>query len=179
VYAEFFASLLTGEGHEASCAVSMRFDLSLNALSACPPRSAPEEIGVGHEVQSLSKVRRTDPRCAGIKCFDGVARSFQVNAYNVEPSESVRARYLFTKDERRAARLDESEPDGPEVSLVVEASSSSCLGEGLARARAGPHVCVIRNSSKTKCVRPDADTSEGVELGHASKIVWGELDNAA
>lgn len=70
-------------------------------------------LGVGHPIKSLSDVRGADARRAGISRPDGVALSFQVSLYKVEPSEAVRARYLLTKDEVRSALADEMEPGGP------------------------------------------------------------------
>jgi hypothetical protein len=55
--------------------------------------------GVGHEVEPLSDVRRPDARSAQIRSRDGVARSFQVSANNVEPREASPARNLFSKDD--------------------------------------------------------------------------------
>ena len=63
-------------------------------------------VGVGHPVQSLSDVRRPEARSAGIDCPAGVARSFQVSRYKVEPSEAVLACNLLAKDDWRAALFD-------------------------------------------------------------------------
>jgi hypothetical protein len=76
----------------------------------CPPDGV---VGLGHPVQSLSDMRRADARRAGIRRPDGVALSFQVRLYKVEPTETVRARYLFAKDDCRAELPDEMEPGGP------------------------------------------------------------------
>jgi hypothetical protein len=55
----------------------------------------------------LSDVGRADARSAGIDRPDGVARSFHVSLYKVEPSEAVFARNLLAKDDWRAALLNE------------------------------------------------------------------------
>jgi hypothetical protein len=68
---------------------------------------------LGHPVEALSDMRRADARRAGIRRPDGVALSFQVSLYKVEPTEAVRARYLFAKDDCRAELPDEMEPGGP------------------------------------------------------------------
>ena len=101
--------------------------------------------GVGHpvashggEVESLSEVRRTEARSAGIDRPDGVTRSFQVSLYSVEPSKPVTARNLFAKHHVRSALVNEGEPSRPEVSLVGEASLASGGAEGLAGAASGP-----------------------------------------
>jgi hypothetical protein len=58
-------------------------------------------------------VRRTEARSAGINRPAGVALSFQVSVYKVDPSESVFARNLLAKDDARAADSDEMEERGP------------------------------------------------------------------
>jgi hypothetical protein len=52
-------------------------------------------------------MRRADARSAEIDRPAGVARSFQVSLYKVEPSEAVLARNLLAKDDGRATLLDE------------------------------------------------------------------------
>ena len=46
-------------------------------------------LGVGHPVQPLPDVRRTEARSAGINRPAGVTRTFQVSLYKVEPSKAV------------------------------------------------------------------------------------------
>lgn len=76
-----------------------------------------DALGVGHpdrsKSQSLSDMRRTDARTAGIDRPDGVIRSFHVSLNKLEPSKAVLARNLFAKDDCRAALLDEMEERGP------------------------------------------------------------------
>ena len=69
--------------------------------------------GVTHPVESLSDVRRTEARSAGINAPPGVTRSFQVSEYKVEPSKSVLARNLLAKDNDRAVDADEMVERGP------------------------------------------------------------------
>jgi hypothetical protein len=71
-------------------------------------------------------VRCAEARSAGIDRPEGIALSFQVSLYKVEPSESVFARNLLAKDDWRAALRDETEPHWPQVSLVVESATFSC-----------------------------------------------------
>jgi hypothetical protein len=52
-------------------------------------------------------MRRTDARSAQIDRPAGVARTFQVSLYKVEPSEAVLTRNLLTKDMRRFALRNE------------------------------------------------------------------------
>jgi len=58
-------------------------------------------------------MRRTDARSAQIDRPAGVARSFQVSLYEVEPSKAVLARNLLAKDDARSALLDEVVPVRP------------------------------------------------------------------
>lgn len=67
----------------------------------------------GAEVEPLPDVRGTDARRAEIKRPEGVALSFHVSLYNVEPSKAVLARNLFTKDDVRLALADEPLECGP------------------------------------------------------------------
>jgi hypothetical protein len=71
------------------------------------------QFGVGHEVQPLSDVRRTDARSANIRRPNGVTRSFQVSVYKVEPSKSVLTRNLFAKHRVRTALFNEVEERRP------------------------------------------------------------------
>jgi hypothetical protein len=109
--------------------------------------SASDAVGVGQpdcgEVEALADVWRAEARSAEIERCEGVTRSFHVSVYRVEPSEAVRARNLLSKNDRRAALLDELEPVGPEVARVVESAFSTGSAEGLARATTGPNGSVI------------------------------------
>jgi hypothetical protein len=130
------------------------------------------------EEQSLSDVRGADARSAEIDRPDGVARTFQVSVYSVEPSEAVLARNLFSKDDWRAALLNETEPGRPEVALVVEPSALPGRGEGLAGAASGPHGPVVGPTSEAEGVAPHSDPCEGVELRGAGNIHGIELYDA-
>jgi hypothetical protein len=66
-------------------------------------------VGVGHEVKSLSDVRRADARSRETDRPCGVTDSFQVILNKVEPVMSDRAFNLFAKDDARAADVDEVE----------------------------------------------------------------------
>jgi hypothetical protein len=68
-----------------------------------------ELLGLGHEVQSLSDVRRAEARRAQIGRADGVLRSFQVSLNSVEPSKAVFARNLLSKECCRLALAYEME----------------------------------------------------------------------
>lgn len=58
-------------------------------------------------------MRRPEARSAGIDRPDGVALSFHVSVYKVDPSESVFARNLLAKDNDRAVDADEMVERGP------------------------------------------------------------------
>jgi hypothetical protein len=118
----------------------------------------------GREVEPLSSVRGSDARSTDIRSPDGVTRSFQVSVYNVEPSEAIRARNLFPKDDRRAALLDESEPRGPEVSFVVGAASLAGHRERLTGTASGPHGEIVGPSSETQGAAPSTDAGEEMSL---------------
>jgi hypothetical protein len=88
---------------------SERRPVGLQSFAICPP-SPFDFVGVGYPlsnpVESLSDVRRTEARSAGIDRPAGVARSFQVSLYKVEPAKSVLARNLLAKDDCRSAVLN-------------------------------------------------------------------------
>jgi hypothetical protein len=134
-------------------------------------------VGVGHEVQSLPDVRRTEPRSAGIDRPDGVARTFQVSVYSVEPSESVLARNLLAKDCDRSTLRDETEELGPEMPSVVGAAPFSCGGEGLARTGAGPDGAIVGPSGGSKGVAPHSDASKEVALIVSHKVIRSDIDD--
>ena len=63
--------------------------------------------------EALPDVGRAEARRAGIDRPDGVALSFQVSLYKVEPSEAVLACNLLAKDDARSALFDEMKERGP------------------------------------------------------------------
>jgi hypothetical protein len=133
--------------------------------------------GVGHEEQPLSDVRRADARSAEIERPDGMARAFQVSANKVEPSESILARNLFSKDwdSARLRSLNEVEPVRPEVPLVIKRSSCACCAERLARTGTGPNRSVIGPSGKAEGAAPDADPGEEMALRVAGELAREDL----
>ncbi len=82
-----------------------------------PPFDPSVARGVFHpsccNSEALSDVGRAEARRAGIDRPDGVALSFQVNLYKVEPTEAVLACNLLAKPDDRAALADEVEHCGP------------------------------------------------------------------
>lgn len=112
-------------------------------------------------------MRRADARSAEIERCAGVARSFQVSENNVEPRESVRARNLLSKDDRRTVLADVPEPLWPEVAVVAEAALAARGRERLTRARPGPDFNVVWPSGVAEGAGPSTDAGEGVELREA------------
>ena len=110
------------------------------------------------------------PTPAGVERPEGVARTFHVSVYKVEPSEAVLARHLLANDSDRAALLDEIMERWPKVPLVSKPSSSACRAERLAWCGACPHGPVVGPTRASECVRPDADASEKVALGVPGQV---------
>jgi hypothetical protein len=135
-------------------------------------------VGVGHEEQALSLVRRADAVCSEYGVPAGVALAFQVCVNKIEPAMANRCRNLLSKHNRRAALADEMEPRWPEMPLIVKPSAFTCRAERLARATASPHGSIVRPSGKTKGVAPDSDPCEEVALRIASKIAGSDILDA-
>jgi hypothetical protein len=70
------------------------------------------------EVEPLADVRRPEARSAQISRPDGVARSFHVSAYSIEPLQSRLARNLLAKHDWRLFVADEVSEIRPQVSFV-------------------------------------------------------------
>jgi hypothetical protein len=129
------ASALLGVGHSASLTAptSVRIGLLWSPRLywyAFPP-DAFVTVGVGHEVDPLSDVRRADARSAQIGGPNGISQRFQVSTNSGEPRPAVSARNLLSKEDCRAALLDETAEDGPEVALVGCPSSTAGAAEWL------------------------------------------------
>jgi len=138
--------------------------------------------GVGHplcdEEEPLSDVRGADARSAEIDRPDGVARTFQVSVYSVEPSEAVARRNLLSKDDWRAALADETEPGRPEVALVSEPCTLARAAERLAGAASGPDGPVVGPASEAEGVAPHSDAGESMELRCGGNIHGIEFSHA-
>jgi hypothetical protein len=110
-----------GVGHpanQANAASDSGFPLgcsSLPAKNSADPDALFQSLvaGVGHEPEALSDMGRADARSAKINRPAGVARSFQVSLYKVEPTEAVKACNLLAKNDCRATLLDEIVPGWP------------------------------------------------------------------
>jgi hypothetical protein len=91
---------------------------SFSGRAFVPQRSNVEPFqsraaAVGHPVQSVPDVRSADARSRERNGPEGVAHSFQICLYKVDPRPDVRACNLLTKHDWRAALLDEVVPGGP------------------------------------------------------------------
>jgi hypothetical protein len=72
----------------------------------------------------------------------GVFQGFQVTSHKAEPLRS--GRNLLSKDDCRAALLDEVLPERPEVPLVSKPTLLARDGERLARTAARPNRAMIQ-----------------------------------
>lgn len=142
--ADDFQSRAVAVGHAESAAVVTR---SWPFFDNPPPLVPSVAFAVGHEVQPLSDVRRTDARSAEIERPNGVVRGFQVRVNKVEPTEAILARNLLSKDDWRSALADEVEPRGPQMPLVSKPIAFACRAERLAGARACPNWAIVRPPS--------------------------------
>lgn len=151
------------------------------AVRSCvlPVLSLSFRVGVGHEEDPVTTVRGTDARSRQDRRPDGVACSFQVSVNKVEPRPSSRARNLLSKDDWRAALLDEAEPGGPEVAGVVEGPARAGLGERLTGAAPRPDRSVVGPAGEAEGVGPDADAGEGVELNDILQVLRSNVCDAA
>lgn len=134
--------------------------------------------GVGHEPQPLADVRSTDARSRDTGRCEGVADSFHVSLNKVEPAVPNRCFNLLTKDDRRAALLDEVKPEGPQVPLVVEPTTHACHAERLARAGTCPNRRAIQPPRPSEGVTPHADAGEEMALRESGKVVGANIKDA-
>lgn len=125
---------------------------------------------MGHPVEPVADVRRTDARSRERHRPEGVRQGFHVIVYKVDPSVCVFARNLLSKNDWRAALFDEVVPRRPEVPLVIKRKSFACRAERLARAGTGPNRSIVWPAGMPQRVRPDADAGKEMALG-----VWLEI----
>jgi hypothetical protein len=135
-------------------------------------------LGVGHEPQSLSDVRRADAASRDTDRPAGVTFSRQVSLNKVEPSVVNRCFNLFTKDNVRSALADKVEPGRPEMALVCNAPPGTGCAEWLAWARACPNRSVLGPSGKAQGVTPSTKAGKEVALGVSGKIACFDILDA-
>jgi hypothetical protein len=124
----------------------------------------------GTEVDPLADVRRTNTRRAKIRCPDGVARCFETITNMIEPSVSIRARNLLSKDDWRLALFDEPEPRGEEMPAIGDAVSRAGVTERLTWRGARPNGNGIGPPGEPKSETPDPDPREEVRLCSMNQI---------
>jgi hypothetical protein len=144
------------------------FALRARNCSGVPPASS--FVGVGHEPQSLSDVRRADAASWQYGRPAGVALALQVSENSVEPAVLDCACNLLAKDCCRVALRDKPEPGGPQVALVGRTPSLPGSGERLTGAGAGPGGNVVHDAGKPERAAPATDAGEEVALRIASQI---------
>ena len=127
---------------------------------------------VGHPEQSLTEVRGTDAVCAQYDMPEGVAFSFHVSTYSIEPTVSNRAFNLLTKDCVRATLADEAEECGPEVSLVIGATTFSCDAERLTGTGPCPDWPVCGPACELESETPSGYSCKKVTLGISFEFMW-------
>lgn len=145
--------------------------------SAVPPHAP--ELGVPHEPQPLSDVRRADTTCCKIGNPKGVIFRRQVSVNKVEPNLASLAGNLLAKDRCRLFDSDEMVPVWPEVPLVSKPAAFARRGERLARTRASPYFSISGKIGKRESVGPAADAGEEVALPVGFEIVGGNVENGA
>ena len=123
-------------------------------------------------IQPLSLMRGTDAVCAQYNTPAGVAFSFHVSIYSIEPTMLNCIFNLFAKDIFRAALFDEIEEGWPQIPLIGKPFLLSGGTECLTGARACPDRTVCIPSGKLQRVTPSGDAGEKVTLGKSSKVIW-------
>jgi hypothetical protein len=120
---------------------------------------------------------RADAVCAQYVRPAGVAFSFQVSEYSIEPAVPNRCFNLLSKDNCRAALADEPEHFGPEVAGVGSALLLARRAEWLTGARACPNRSSVIPSGEPESVGPAADSGEEMALGKSGKVIWIDICN--
>jgi hypothetical protein len=178
------ASVLVAVGHPAKQAAAARSGPWLRIASISPPWnvrtpfSASAAVGVGHPVEPVADMRSTDARRRERDRPDPVIQAFQVILYKVDPRICVTACNLLSKDDCRAALLDEPVEMRPKVPLVIKPSSRACRGERLARAGTSPNRSVIGPAGAAQGQAPDPDSGEKMALLESAQVGGVNIFNA-
>jgi hypothetical protein len=138
--------------------------------------------GVGtdaSEVESLSDVRAARAVCSKYDLPKGVRRRFHVSLNKVDPAISNRIISLFSKDNCRAALVDEFVPIRPEVTRVIKPASFARRREGRAGAASSPDWSVVSPSGISESERPESSASEEVKLGISHKVGCSDFGDAS
>ena len=122
---------------------------------------------------------RADARSAQIGGPNGKSHVFQVSTYSSEPSTSILARNLLSKDDWRATLMDEPFESGPQVALVSNPRAFACDAERLAWAASRPDRFIIRPSRQSKSKWPSTDTGEEMALCVFGKFIRFNVFNGS
>lgn len=132
---------------------------------------------MGHPEQSLPDMGRADPRSAQIGGRVGIAQSFQVSAYSIDPEPASRARNLFPKDDCRAAVADEPAELRPKVTRVRRPEPFPGDTERLAGATPRPDRSLIRPTGEPERVGPTSNPGKKVALHESDQVAWFDIIN--
>jgi hypothetical protein len=113
---------------------------------------------------------RADAASRQISRPDGVATRFHVSVNKVEPVPAVLTRNLFSKDDWRAALLDEPEPRWPKMARIVGTLAAARHAPRLAGTGACPDSTIVGPSSETQGIAPSSDAGEEMALREPSQI---------
>jgi hypothetical protein len=127
-------------------------------------------VAVAHPPKPLPDVERSDARSAQIGGPDRIVQRLQVSAYTSEPTPASLACNLLSKDDWRAALLDEPSKIRPEVTRIGLGKALSGRGKRLAGTRSGPDGAIIGPSRPPEREGPSADSCEEVAGGVSSNI---------
>ena len=181
-----FAGRATGVGQAVNSTVPGNFKTGLSWPPAEYAYLLPEAsftTGVGQPicapVCSVATVRRPDARSREYRRPEGVAASFQIRRYKVEPSPTSRAFNLFPKHDVRATLADEPVEGGPKVPLVSKPASFACRAERLTGAAPGPDGLLVRNSGETQSKGPPAEPGEEMTLPELTEIVGVDVNDGS
>jgi hypothetical protein len=162
--AELFQSRADVVGQLASSTESFRLLRRVPARVAWPPPRPSWLLAVGHEPKPVSPVRGADACSRGNRRPCGVVFSFQVVEYKIEPPEGSSSVNLLSKDDCRAALLNERKPDGPQMPGVVGALALAGRAERLAGAGARPYRAIVWPAGEPERTAPAANPSEEMSL---------------
>jgi hypothetical protein len=116
-----------------------------------------------------------------VKARSGQAITFQDEdarkEAKIEPSESIRARNLLTKDDCRAALAYEFEPRRPKMARIVGAIAFPRRRERLTGTTAGPALSIVWPSSEPQRIAPSANAGEEVTLRESSEVVRSNIND--
>jgi hypothetical protein len=135
--------------------------------------------GLCHDKKARSVDGSADARSAQIRRRDGVVLTFHVSRNTVEPSKSVRARNLFSKDNDRAALCDELEPRWPKIAGIVGTSCCPDGAEGLTGTAARPDRPRRGPAGEPERIRPSANAGEEMTLLESVEVISGNINDGS